>query len=103
MSITDCKVHVEFTRRPDGEKRYSCTLSLTSALDGVGGQGHAPADLPRKREAVAILWEAGWAAGLVWKDSTNLIRSPERPVRSESLYRLSYPDPHNLLYCHVVI
>ena len=26
--------------------RYSCTLSLTSALDGVGGQGHAPAALP---------------------------------------------------------
>jgi hypothetical protein len=25
---------------------YSSTLSLTSALDGVGGQCHAPADLP---------------------------------------------------------
>jgi len=30
---------------PEGEKRYSCTLPLTSALDGVGGQGHAPAAL----------------------------------------------------------
>jgi len=30
--------------------RYSCTLSLTSALDGVGGQRHAPAALyPRER------------------------------------------------------
>jgi hypothetical protein len=27
---------------PEGEKRYSCTLSLTSVLDGVGGQRHAP-------------------------------------------------------------
>jgi hypothetical protein len=25
---------------------YSSTLSLTWALDGVGGQRHAPADLP---------------------------------------------------------
>jgi hypothetical protein len=30
---------------PEGEQRYSCTLSLTSALD-VGGQRHAPAALP---------------------------------------------------------
>jgi len=31
---------------PEGEKRYSSTLSLTSALDGVGGQSHTPAALP---------------------------------------------------------
>jgi hypothetical protein len=31
---------------PEGEYRYSCTLSLTSALDGVDGQRHAPAALP---------------------------------------------------------
>ena len=31
---------------PEGEQRYSSTLSLTSALDGVGGQRHAPAALP---------------------------------------------------------
>jgi len=31
---------------PEGEQMYSCTLSLTSALDGVGGQGHATAALP---------------------------------------------------------
>ena len=28
------------------EQRYSSTLSLTSALDGVGGQRHCPAALP---------------------------------------------------------
>ena len=27
------------------DQRYSCTLSLTLALDGVGGQDHAPAAL----------------------------------------------------------
>ena len=26
---------------PEGKYRYSSTLSLTSVLDGVGGQGHA--------------------------------------------------------------
>ena len=31
---------------PEREQRYSFTFSLTSALDGVGGQRHAPAALP---------------------------------------------------------
>jgi len=31
---------------PDGENMYSSTLSLTSTLDGVGDQRHAPAALP---------------------------------------------------------
>jgi hypothetical protein len=31
---------------PEGEKSYSSILYLTSALDGVGGQSHAPATLP---------------------------------------------------------
>ena len=31
---------------PDGEEMYSSTLSLTSVLDGVGGQRHAPTALP---------------------------------------------------------
>ena len=31
---------------PEGEQRYSSILSLTSALDGVGGERHAPAALP---------------------------------------------------------
>ena len=31
---------------PKGGQRFSSTLSLTSALDGVGGQSHAQATLP---------------------------------------------------------
>jgi hypothetical protein len=31
---------------PEGEERYSSSLSLTSALVGVGGQRHALAALP---------------------------------------------------------
>jgi hypothetical protein len=32
--------------RPKGEERNSSTLSLTSALDGVGGQRHLTVTLP---------------------------------------------------------
>jgi hypothetical protein len=35
---------------PEGEKRYSSTLSLTLALDGVDDQRHAPAALPSGKE-----------------------------------------------------
>ena len=42
--------------------------------------------------------EAGWAPGTVWTGAENLaptgVRSPDRPARSESLYRLSYPGPY---------
>ena len=38
-----------------------------------------------------------WAKGTVWTCAEYLaltgIRSPDRPARSESLYRLSYPRP----------
>jgi hypothetical protein len=41
--------------------------------------------------------EAGWAPGAVYTCAENLapngIRSPDRPARSESLYRLRYPGP----------
>jgi hypothetical protein len=45
------KVKVKFaleqaTKAQRGGKRYSSTLSLTSAVNEVGGQRHAPATLP---------------------------------------------------------
>jgi hypothetical protein len=47
------------------------------------------------KDPVPILQEAGWAPGSVWTGAENLaptrIRSPDRPSRSQSLYRLSYP------------
>jgi len=36
----------------EGEYRYSSTLSLTSALDGVGGQLHVPASLVPGRPGI---------------------------------------------------
>ena len=42
-----CKVHPRSGHEVlDGEQRYISTLSLTSVLDGVAGQYHAPATLP---------------------------------------------------------
>ena len=39
--------------------RYSSTLSLASAIDGVGGQSDAPADLP-PRKTLVTLCTGGW-------------------------------------------
>jgi hypothetical protein len=68
---------------------YSFTLSLTSALDGVDGDRHASAGLPRERPVVHCMgvW-VGPRAGLDECRKYNLtgIRYPERPVRSKSLY-----------------
>ena len=78
----------------EGEQRYSCTSSLTSALDGVGGQRHALAALPPgKRPGIGGC--VGLRAGLDGhgKSRPHGIRSPDRPARSESLYRMSYPGP----------
>ena len=53
---------------PDGECRFSSTLSLTSALDGVGGQHHAPFSLPPGKIAVTH-FIGGWMdarTGLDW-------------------------------------
>jgi hypothetical protein len=73
---------------------------------GMRGQHHAQAALypvsitPRplftlRKVPVPIVQEAGWAPGPVWTGAENLaptgIRSPDRPARTQSLYRLRYP------------
>ena len=70
---------------------------MTSALDGVGGQRHAPAAFTSGKDPVPNLQEAGWVPGPVWIGAENLtftgIRSPDRPARSESPYPQLYPGP----------
>ena len=52
---------------------------------------------PRETEPVPIVSEVGWAPGPGWTGAVNLsptgIRSPDRPARSESLYRPSFRGP----------
>jgi hypothetical protein len=60
-----------------------------------------PRPLYPGKDPVPIVKEAGWAPGPVWRCAKSLaptgIRSPDRPARSQSLYRLSYSDPVNQL------
>jgi hypothetical protein len=63
----------------------------------VRGQRHVPAALTPERDQVPIVQEAVWPPGSVRKGAENLAptmhRSADRPVRSESSYRLHYPGP----------
>ena len=47
------------------------------------------------KDPVPIVQEGEWAPGSVWTGAKNFdptgIRSPDRPARSQSLYRLRYP------------
>jgi len=76
----------------EGACRNSSTLSLTSALDGVVGQRHAPAALPpgKRRGTLCIGGWVGPRAGLDGRGKLALIRirSSGLPARSESLYWL---------------
>jgi len=40
---------------PEVEYRYSSTLSLTSGLDRLGGQRHAPAALPPEKDPLSTV------------------------------------------------
>jgi hypothetical protein len=62
---------------------------------GVRVKRHAPAVLPPGKRLVTYFQEAGWDPRPVWTGVENFapngIRSPDRPTRSESLYRVGYP------------
>jgi hypothetical protein len=62
--------------------------------------------LAGKRKPVPFV-EAGRSPGPPWTIAENLapigIRFPNPPVRSESLYRLSYPDPLSHLIAKLTI
>ena len=86
---------------PEGEWRYSCILSLTSALDGGGWSTPRLCRLtPGKETRYTLNRRLGGAQGRserVQKISPlTRIRSPDRPARSKSLYRLSYAGPQRL-------
>ena len=80
---------------------YSSLLSLTSTLEGVGGQRHARASPPLRERSGTHCIEGWVGPGPVWTGVENLarsgIRSPDRPACSESQYRLSNPGPQNMI------
>ena len=73
---------------------------------GVGGQRHFPTALPQGKEKVPIVEGYGWAPDIVWTGGEILTLHrdsiPDRPVRIESLYRLSHPGPRQQIYTFFV-
>jgi hypothetical protein len=73
-------------------------------LDLGARRGGWSAPLPGRftpgKDPVPIVQETEWDPEPVWTCAKNLaptgIRSPDRPARSHSLYRLSYLDPYIL-------
>ena len=80
---------------------YSSTLSITSMPDGGGWSTPRPGRFTPGKDPVPIVLEAGWAPWPAWTGVENLtstgFRPPDRPARSESLYRLGYPMKTTLL------
>jgi hypothetical protein len=68
-----------------GEWTYSCTIPLTSALDGSGWLTPRPGRFIPGNDTVLILYEAGWAPSSVWTGAKNLVPtgiwSPDFPAR----------------------
>jgi hypothetical protein len=57
------------------------------------------------KDMVFIVQEAGWAPQPVWTGEENLpltgVRSPDRPARSKSLYRLKCSGPVKEIYAYL--
>jgi hypothetical protein len=66
---------------------------LTSAQKGGGWLAPRPGHFSHGKDRLPIVQDVGWAPGPVWTCANNLaptgIGSPDRPARSQSLYRLS--------------
>jgi hypothetical protein len=82
------------TEGQEGEYRYSTTLSLTSGCLVKVTPGRFTPDKDTRYPLYRNLGEPQYQTGRAWKISYPTgIRSPDRPARSESLYRLHSPGP----------
>jgi len=74
---------------------------MTAALEGGEWSAARPGrTLAPGKDPVPILQEAEWASGPVWtsgKSRPHQDSIPDRPARSQSLYRLSY-RAHRKMY-----
>ena len=71
-------------------------------MGGVGGQRHVPATIPPVKARYPLYRMLGGPQGRSGQVQKNFaltgIRSPDRPARSESLYRLSYRGPRTVFH-----
>jgi hypothetical protein len=98
-SLYSIKVKVKVTTEEATKaQRCSSTLSLTSALDGVGGQRHAPAALPLgKRPGTHCV--GGWVGPKVGVDGCGKSRPPTG-IRSRTVQAVAscYTDSATMVY-----
>jgi hypothetical protein len=75
---------------PEGDRGIAL-LFLGLGTRRSGWSAPRPGRFTPGKDPVPIVQEAGWAPGPVWTCAKNLaptgIRSPDRPSRSQSLYR----------------
>ena len=92
--ICECRIHPSTGH--ESPKGYLCTLSLTSALEGSGWSAPRSRRFTPLKTRFTVYRRLGGSqgrCGRVRKISPpprTGIRSPDRPARSELLYRLSY-------------
>ena len=76
---------------------------MTASLEGGEWSAARPGrTLPPGKDPVPILQKSGWAPGPIWtggKSRPHRDSIPDRPARSQSLYRLSYRAHKSLSYC----
>ena len=120
MSVHNYKATWYHNREVDNCNKYSCvqlyrhwgSVETVTAHRGSTGialpfhdhgtrRGWCVSVTPRPlftpgKDPVPIVQESVWTPGPVWRGEENLaptaIRSPDRPARSHSLYRLRYPE-----------
>jgi hypothetical protein len=88
------KVYIRRGHECIERKKYNSTLSLTPALDGVGGQSHAPAALPPEKRHVihCIGGKGGPRAGL---DGCGKYRRYRDSIPRPSIpWRVCIPSSH---------
>jgi hypothetical protein len=80
-------------------QRGSRGIALLFNLRANVQQRHDPGRFTTGKDPVPTAQEVRWAPETVWTGVENLaftgVLSPDRPSRSESLYRLSYCVPLN--------
>jgi hypothetical protein len=86
-----------------GSRSVALLILKLGARYGCVGQRHDLAALPPKKSTALTVQEAGWATGPVWTGvkkrkylAPSGIRVLKHPSRSDLLYRLPYPGPHNI-------
>ena len=81
---------------PEGEQIYSSALSLTSALDGVSGQCHVPAALPKGKNP-GTYCVGGWVGPRAGLGCCGMSRPHRDSITGQSSpYRVATPTAHKL-------